>query len=172
MLITRERLRGLARFSGLVWRPKRKCNQSTTLHPWNVHSVLGRGRPGLNSLQPVRTPAWETEKDSKEDPKTPSQSSTKVNKSHTWISVHQLVSIASFLFFFFKDVRFLKYLFLWLFRDLVTRIVYLHCAMQDLVPWPGIKPRPPALGAQRVNQWATREVWSPCAWLFCGSKRV
>ena len=30
--------------------------------------------------------------------------------------------------------------------------------MWDLVPWPGIEPGPPALGAQILRQWITREV--------------
>ena len=30
--------------------------------------------------------------------------------------------------------------------------------MQDLVPPPGIEPRPPALGAQSLTHWTTREV--------------
>ena len=30
--------------------------------------------------------------------------------------------------------------------------------MWDLVPWPGIKPGPPALGAQGLKHWTTREV--------------
>ena len=30
--------------------------------------------------------------------------------------------------------------------------------MWDLVPWPGIKPGPPALGAQRPSHGTTREV--------------
>ena len=30
--------------------------------------------------------------------------------------------------------------------------------MQDLVPWPGIKPWPPALGVQSVKCWSTQEV--------------
>ena len=30
--------------------------------------------------------------------------------------------------------------------------------MWDLVPWMGIEPRPPALGAQRLSHWTTREV--------------
>ena len=34
----------------------------------------------------------------------------------------------------------------------------LSCNMQDLVPWPGMKPRPPALAAQGLHQWTTREV--------------
>ena len=29
--------------------------------------------------------------------------------------------------------------------------------MRDLAPWPGIEPRPPALGAQGLNRWTTRE---------------
>ena len=37
------------------------------------------------------------------------------------------------------------------------------CSMWDLVPWPGIKPRPPALGAQSVNHWTIREVPSSVA---------
>ena len=32
------------------------------------------------------------------------------------------------------------------------------CGMWDLVPWPGIKPGPPALGAQSLTHWTTREV--------------
>ena len=38
------------------------------------------------------------------------------------------------------------------------------CGMQDLVPWPGIKPRPPALGARSLNHWTTREV--PKLWIL------
>ena len=34
----------------------------------------------------------------------------------------------------------------------------LGCIMWDLVPWAGIKPRPPALGAQSLSYWTTREV--------------
>ena len=32
------------------------------------------------------------------------------------------------------------------------------CRMWDLIPWPEIKPRPPALGAQRLTRWTTKEV--------------
>ena len=31
----------------------------------------------------------------------------------------------------------------------------LTCSMQDLFPWPGIEPRPPALGAQSLSHWTT-----------------
>ena len=34
----------------------------------------------------------------------------------------------------------------------------LNCGMWDLVPWPGIKPGPPALGSQSLSHWTTREV--------------
>jgi len=32
------------------------------------------------------------------------------------------------------------------------------CGMWDLVPWPGSKPRPPALGIWSLSHWTTREV--------------
>ena len=34
----------------------------------------------------------------------------------------------------------------------------LTCGMRNLVPWPGIEPRPPALEARSLNCWTTREV--------------
>ena len=34
----------------------------------------------------------------------------------------------------------------------------LSCSLGDLVPWPRIEPRPPALGAQSLSHWTTREV--------------
>ena len=37
-------------------------------------------------------------------------------------------------------------------------VVGLSCSMHDLVPWPGIKPGPSALGARSLSHWATREV--------------
>ena len=36
--------------------------------------------------------------------------------------------------------------------------------MWDLVPWPGIKPRPPALGAQGPSHWTPWEVLSRWSW--------
>ena len=41
------------------------------------------------------------------------------------------------------------YLFIWLSQVLVTacEVFHLHCSLWDLVPWPGIEPGPPALGA-------------------------
>ena len=44
-------------------------------------------------------------------------------------------------------------------RDLlVAACGLLSCGMRDLVPLPGIKPGPPALGAQSLTHWTTREV--------------
>ena len=37
-------------------------------------------------------------------------------------------------------------------------MVGLSCHMWDLVPWQGIEPGPPALGAQNLSHWITREV--------------
>ena len=59
-----------------------------------------------------------------------------------------------------------KYLFIYLAvpslscstRDLFVVCGIFSCGMQDLVPWPGIEPRSPALGARSLNHWTTREV--------------
>ena len=55
-------------------------------------------------------------------------------------------------------------LFIWLSRVLVMvcRIFSwgmwtLSCSMWDLVPWPGIEPGTPALGAQSLSHWTTKE---------------
>ena len=62
-------------------------------------------------------------------------------------------------FFFFLNI----YLF-WLCRVLVVAhgIFVVACLVAacvwDLVPWPGVEPGPPALGAQSVTHWTTREV--------------
>ena len=59
-------------------------------------------------------------------------------------------------FFFFKPFYFV--LFIWLSWVLVEAWGIFSCSMWDLVPCPGIKPRPPALWAQSHNHGATREV--------------
>ena len=53
----------------------------------------------------------------------------------------------------------------------------LNCSVWDLVPWPGIEPGPPALGAWSLSPWTTREVlrsqffinpWTPrSSWDWC-----
>ena len=40
----------------------------------------------------------------------------------------------------------------------------LSCGMWDLVPWPGIEPRLPAVGVQSLSHWTTGEV--PKVWLW------
>ena len=37
-------------------------------------------------------------------------------------------------------------------------VLGLSCGTQDLVPCPGIQPRPPALGAWSLSHWTTKEV--------------
>ena len=44
-----------------------------------------------------------------------------------------------------------KYLFIYLAAP------HLRCSMQDLVPWPGIEPGPPAMGVRSLNHWTTRK---------------
>ena len=50
----------------------------------------------------------------------------------------------------------LKNIYLFIYSFLV--VLGLSCSMWDLVPWPGIKPRPPALGTWSLTHWTTREV--------------
>ena len=47
---------------------------------------------------------------------------------------------------------------------LIVACKLLIFGMWSLVPWPGIEPGPPALGAQslNLNHWAAREVPRPC----------
>ena len=56
------------------------------------------------------------------------------------------------------------------------------CGMWDLVPWPGIEPRPPVLGVRRLSHRTTREVslwalsrwpWDTvwCVWIWTGVPR-
>ena len=77
-----------------------------------------------------------------------------------WVFLFTLYFVFSFFFF---------NLFIWLCQALVvTNMIFnlwwagrvFSCAMWDLVPWPGIEPRPPALGVQSLSHWTTREV--PC----------
>ena len=49
------------------------------------------------------------------------------------------------------------YLFIWLPWVLVAAHKIFSCGMWDLVPWPWIEPRPPALGVWNLNPWSTRE---------------
>ena len=64
------------------------------------------------------------------------------------------------------------YLFIWLHWVLVVArrtfgcsMQTLRCSLWDLAPWPEIKPRPLALGAQSLSHWTTKEV--PRTHLYC-----
>ena len=64
--------------------------------------------------------------------------------------------ILQFLFFLI-----LIYLFIYLFGCAGSQLRHagsFSCGMWDLVPWPGIKTGPPALGVRHLNHWTTREV--------------
>ena len=62
------------------------------------------------------------------------------------------------------------YLFTWLCCVLVVVSGILSCGMRDVVPWPGIEPRPPALGAWRLTtrppgrSWEQFNSWIPMVW--------
>ena len=50
-------------------------------------------------------------------------------------------------------------------------IQILCCGMWDSVPWPGIEPRPPALGVQSLSLWTTRGIMLFTAALFTTAER-
>ena len=60
-----------------------------------------------------------------------------------------------------------KYLLFWLHQALVAALGIFSCGMQTLsgrmwsaFSWPGIEPRPPALGAQSLNHWIIGEAFT------------
>ena len=86
---------------------------------------------------------------------------------------HKILTVNVLIFFFTYLFYLFTYLFIWLHRVLVAargtfscgmRIFLVvargvfSCGMWDLVPWPGIEPRPPALETQSLSHWTTREV--------------
>ena len=78
-----------------------------------------------------------------------------------------LESQGSSFFNFLKNLKFPTFLYIWGFLDFFSLFFYLiyfcphHMACGTLVPLPGIKPMPAALGAGSLNHWITRKVpWS------------
>ena len=63
--------------------------------------------------------------------------------------------------FFFKHLFISLFLSIWFCWLLVVACGIFSCHMWDLVPWPGMEPRPPALNTQSLSHWITREVLEP-----------
>ena len=81
------------------------------------------------------------------------------------LTVKSLSHLSLFLCMMWGCVLFFKKIFIWLHRVLVSACKIfsccmwtLSCGMWDLVPWPGIKSGPTALGVQSLNHWTTREI--------------
>ena len=64
-----------------------------------------------------------------------------------------LSSLDKYVFCLFK-----KKLYIWLCWVFVEAYRIFSCSMWDLVLWPGIKPKPYALGAWSLTHWTTRDV--------------
>ena len=79
-----------------------------------------------------------------------------------------VTGVSWYLTIFFLQYLFSFYLCIWLCQVLVATWRIFSCglwtpSMWDLVPWPGIEPGPPALGAQSISHWTTRAVPT---WVF------
>ena len=59
------------------------------------------------------------------------------------------------------------YLFIWPHWVLVLAHGVFSCGTWDLVPWPGIEARTPAMGAGSLSHWTTREVPGPLNCRVC-----
>ena len=77
--------------------------------------------------------------------------------SQAALSFHRLlkhaVSFAQHVFFFFLTFIYLA-------------APGLSCSMWDLVPWPGMEPKLPALGVQSLSHWTIREVPSTASYIL------
>ena len=144
--------------------------QGNRQHVWNA---LRQWRPGHagkatgpgNSMRHRRLLGW---------PEDCAWKAQDVSNTFRWYRTYSFVPqnvVNCFFFFFLK-----KYLFIWLHQVLVAapKIYFFQylgllifvvackifsCSMMwDLVPWPEIEPRPPALGMRSLSHWTTREV--------------
>ena len=90
-----------------------------------------------------------------------------VTKSRTQLSnfhFHWNTSSSVFFIYIFTQKSFLSkhlfvfiYLFIWPHQILVAAWNLFGFDMWGLVPWPGIEPEPPALGAQSLSHWTSRK---------------
>ena len=69
-------------------------------------------------------------------------------------------SFVGLLNYFYLLLIFIYLFIYWLCHVLISAhwIFDLSCGMQDLAPWQEMEPMPPALGAQSLSHWTTREV--------------
>ena len=69
------------------------------------------------------------------------------------------VTVCLLLLFFFvvKSVLVCTSFFFLIIYLFILAMPGLNCGLWDLVPWPGIEPGLPALGAQNLRHWTTRE---------------
>ena len=71
-------------------------------------------------------------------------------QEQTWGHLHVILSE------FLKEK--FENLFIWLHQVLVAACGIFSYGMWDIVPWPGIEPRPLALGTWSLSHWTTKEV--------------
>ena len=73
------------------------------------------------------------------------------------VNTEQIVHISCWFSSYYWLEPHSKYLFILLCQVLVVASRTFTCSMWDLVPWPGIEPGSPALGAWNLSHWTTRK---------------
>ena len=95
---------------------------------------------------------WVTEQQQQWQDQIPMQKTGNARRpSEKWPPQRALVADTGFFIFNF-------YLFIWLHWVFVATCRIFSCSMWVLVPQPGVEPKLPALGAQSLGHWTTREV--------------
>ena len=82
------------------------------------------------------------------------------NQSYLWIScfLSFLKEINVYFYFIYLSASGFGWLGLFAAQEICRcSMQYLSCGMWDLVPWPGIKPGPPAWGAWDLSHWITKK---------------
>lgn len=83
------------------------------------------------------------------------------------LSPQTLLALSAFTFFPLKKKKFFLINFFWLTPGLnvaskififIAACKLLSCSMYNLVPWPRFEPSFPALGAQSLSHWITRDI--------------
>ena len=87
---------------------------------------------------------------------------------HDWATELNWTELGGCKLWWFVYDEAVSHICVWLHQALVVscRIVDLSCGMWYLIPWPRVKPGPPALGVQHLSHWTTSKVPYFPVWIY------